>query len=239
VAVAVMQALFAFAWVFGLRIPGRNGALIIAVLTAAAADATVSVWPHSRLGTLLAVFALAMPVLFVHQLLRGAARVRVVESLGTIAVLVFAEVSLPALVQLRHQFTGGRLGAEVSFAVIVTAAGALVVGFLVDLMLTAPRFDADVPRGLPAVIASVAVGAALAALTLRGSTVFGEGRTVLVGAALGALVALFAVASAFVDQDAPTAGSALTRPAHPVVGVLLPICLIAPVAFLLCSAVRA
>ena len=46
---------------------------MIAGLAAAASDVAVSVWPHGRLGTLLPVFGLAVPAMFVHQLARGAA----------------------------------------------------------------------------------------------------------------------------------------------------------------------
>lgn len=239
VAVAVVQALIAFGWVLGLRVPGRIGALIIAALTAGVADTVVSVWPHSGLGTLLVVLGLALPVLFVHQLMRGAARVRIVESLGGIAILVVAEVSLPALLQLRHEFTGAHVGPDVVFAVVVVAVGALVVGYLVDMVSAAPRFDADVPRGLLAVLASAAVGAALGVLTLRGSARFADGRDVFVGAALGALVALLAVAVAFVEHVTPQAQVGFARRVRPVLGVVLPLSLLAPVAFVLCLAIRA
>jgi hypothetical protein len=239
VAVAVMQALFAFAWVQGMRIPGRKGALVIAGLTAAAADVAVSVWPHGRLGTLLAVLGLAMPVLFVHQLLRGVARVRILESLSGLALLVVAEVSLPALLQLRHEFTSGNSGADITFGVIVVASGALLVGYFLDLTFAAPRFDAEVPRGLLAVIGSAAVGAALGQLTLRGTSAFVGGRAVFIGAAIGALVALFGVATAFIEHAAPLAESGFARRSRPVIGVLLPLSVLAPIVFLLCLAVRA
>jgi hypothetical protein len=238
VAIAVVQALFAFTWVLVVRIPGRKGALVIASLTAGAADTAVSVWPHSRLGTLLAVLALAVPVLFVHQLLRGAARVRILDSLSGIAILVIVEVSLPALLQLRHEFTRGTSGADITFGVIVAAAGALLAGYFIDLAFAAPRFDADVPRGLFAVIGSAAVGAAIGHLTLRDSTAFIGGRAVFIGAALGALVALFAVATAFIEHTVPLAESGFARRARPVIGVVLPLSVLAPIAFLLCLAVR-
>ncbi len=117
VAVAVVQAAFALAWVFGTQLPGRRGALLIAAAAAGGADAVVSVWPHGRLGALVAVLGLALPVLFVHQLARGAARVQIVASLAAIAALVIVEVSLPALLQLRHEFVeadqGGRVAHDV------------------------------------------------------------------------------------------------------------------------------
>jgi hypothetical protein len=239
VAVAAVQALVAVCWVYGLRAPGRNGALLIAALTAATADVTVSIWPQGRLGALVAVLALAVPVMFVHQLARGAARVRVMESLGSTAVLLVAVVSLPALLQLRHEFGRGAAGGEVASGVVVVIAAALVVGFLIDLMIPAPRFDERVPRGLLAVVGSTAVGAAVGELTLRGSAEFVGGRAVFVGAALGVLVGLVAVASTFFEHGAPPAPDGIAARVRPGVSVLLPICILAPVAFLLCLAVRA
>jgi hypothetical protein len=170
--------------------------------------------------------------------MRGAARVRVLASLGSVAVLVVAEVSLPAWLQLRHEF--GAHGAQVASGMLVVAAGALVAGFLVDLALPTPHFDVDVPRGLPAVIASTAVGAALGQLTVAAE--FPGGRGVFLGAALGAIVALLAVAVAFgvydVVRDTAAPAPALAGRLRLLVGVLLPVCLLAPVAFVLCTAVR-
>lgn len=244
VAVAVVQALLAFAWVLGARMPGRVGALVIAALASAAADTAVSVWPHSRLGTLLPVLGLAIPAMFVHQLWRGAARVRVVESLGGIALLVVAVVSLPALLQLRHEFGAG---ADVVFGVVVVGAGALVVGYVVDLIHAAPRFDADVPRGPLAVIAAAAIGAVLGQLTLcgplagalRSTSDFANGRALVVGAALGAVIAVLAVANAFVEHGGPLVESVLGRRVRPAIAVTFPMSVLAPVAYLLCLTVRA
>ena len=77
VAIGAMQALLAFAWMQVVRVPGRTGGLVVAALAAVGVDVAASVWPHSRLAAMLVVLALAVPVMFVHQLLRGAARVRV------------------------------------------------------------------------------------------------------------------------------------------------------------------
>ncbi len=122
VAIAAVQALLAFGWCTGL--PSRDGSehSILAGLAAAGADVAVSVWPHGRLGTLVGVFGLAVPLMIVHQLLRGAARVRVIESLGATAVLVLAEIALPALLQLRHEFPSGDTAARVVFACVLAAS---------------------------------------------------------------------------------------------------------------------
>lgn len=239
VALAAVQALLAFAWVYGTRVPGRRGALLIAALAAAGSDVCVSVWPGSRLGTELIVFALAVPVLFVHQLTRGAARTRIVESLGAIALLVLAESALPALLQLRHEF-GRDLGGQVVSGVVVVAAGALVVGCLVDLVYCAPRFDPEVPRGLLAVAAAAGVGGSLGYLLLQSDRLveLHGGRGAFLGAALGALIALFAVGVAFVEHGAPLPRSQFGRRVRPVLGVLVPLAVLAPVAFLLALAIR-
>ena len=238
VAVAVTQLLLALAWVYGLQLPGRRGALVIATMASAAADVVVSVWPHGRLGALIAVFGLAMPALFVHQLVRGAVRARVLASLGGAAALVLAEVCLPALIQLRHEFVVSKIGGQVVFGVVLAAFGALVVGFLVDMVITVPRFDADVPRGVLALLGSAGFGGSAGYLTLRHSADFVGGRGAFDGAALGALVALFAVGVAFAESEVPLAEEGFARRIRPLLGVVVPVAFLSPVAFLLCLAIR-
>jgi hypothetical protein len=236
--VAVAQALLALAWVYGLNLPGRRGALVIATMASAASDVVVSVWPHGRLGALLAVLGLAMASLFVHQLMRGAVRVHVLASLSGAAMLVLAEVGLPSLVQLRHEFVVSSIGGQVVFGVVIVAFGALVVGFLVDMIVTAPRFDADVPRGVLALVGSAGFGGSAGYLTLRHSADFIGGRGAFAGAGLGAIVALFAVGVAFAESEAPLAEGGFARRVRPLLGVLVPVAFLAPVAFLLCLAIR-
>src|SRR4051812_30912547 len=238
IAVAAVQVLLALAWIFGTQMPGRKGAVVLAGLAAAGADVTVSVWPHDKLGPLLAVLGLAVPVMFVHQLTRGAARVQVVSSMSAVALLVFAVVALPALLQLRHEFGPGALGGKVTAAAAAAMAAALVVGCLVDLLLPAPRFDPDVPRGLLALVASAGLGGSVGYLMLRGQTDFLGGRSAFVGAALGALAGLLAIATAFVLYSTPEPDGSFRRRLRPVLSAALPIAVLAPVAFLLCLAIR-
>ena len=239
IAVGAAQAVAGLAWIFGTSLPGRNGALVILTASAAAADVCVSVWPHSRLGTLLAVCGLAIPALFLHQLARSAARVRVADSLGAIAFGVLVVVALPAFVQLRHEFSSSANGGKVVAGVIAAAGSALVVGYLVDMVMPAPRFDPSVPRGLLAVVASAGVGGSLGQLTLTQGTGFLDGRGAFVGAATGAIVAFLAIAVAFLERSTPDAVSRGGRLARAALSAVVPIALLAPVAFLLCLAVRA
>lgn len=237
IGVAVVQALLAASWVFGTVMPGRVGGLLIAALAAGGADVAASVWPQGRLGTLLAVLGLAVPVMFVHQLSRGAARVQVVSSLSAVALLVLAEVALPAMLQLRHEF-GTNPGGRVVAAEVAALAGALVIGCLVDLLLPAPRFDPAVPRGLLGLIASAGLGGSVGYLMLHSEAEFPGSRSTFVGAALGALAGLFAVATAFVLHTTPQPSTRIGRQLRPALAAVFPIAVIAPVAFLLCLAVR-
>jgi hypothetical protein len=239
VVIAALQALLALAWMLGMARPGRIGGVVIAGLAAATADVTVSVWPHARLGPLLAALALAVPVMFVHQLWRGAARNRVIESLGAIGVLVLAEIGLAALLQLWHEFSGLQATGDVVSAVVAAASGALVLGALVDLGAAVPRFDADVRRGLLAVVTGAVLGGLLAYLMLRHSAEFTGGRSAFLGASVAALAALFAVAVSFAEHDVDDGIGGSVPVLRPVTGALLPVCLVAPLALLICLAIRA
>lgn len=237
VGVAVVQALLALAWIFGTAMPGRRGAVVLAAMAAAGADVAVSVWPHGRLGPLLAVLGLAVPVMFVHQLMRGAARVQVVASMGAVSFLILGEVALSALLQLRHEF-GTSLGGHVTELAIAAVAGAVAVGALVDMLLPVPRFDPEVARGPLALLAAAGLGSSLGYLVLHGRPGLETDRAAFVGAALGALAGLIAVGASFVlHTTAASAGPG--RRLRPLLGTVIPLALLAPVAFLLCLAIRA
>ena len=81
-------------------------------------------------------------------------------------------------------------------------------------------------------------GAVLGYAALRGTHALDGGRGVLVGAAMGLLAALLAIAVGFVEYASPRPGAGVPRGARPVLGVVVPLSMLAPVAFLLCLAVR-
>jgi len=153
-------------------------------------------------------------------------------------MLVVLMTALPALVQLRHEFVPAGTGGKLVAGVVGAAAGALVVGYFVDMVMPAPRFDAAVPRGLLAVIASGAVGGSIGHLVMSQGTQFDSTRATFAGAAIGALAGFFAVAVAFVQFSAPSGTGTAARLWRPVHGAVLPVALVAPVAFLLCLAIR-
>jgi hypothetical protein len=238
VAIAVAQALLGVVWMVTLRVPGRIGGLLIATGAAVITDVAASVWPHSRLAATTAVLGLAVPAMFVHQLVRGAGRVRVAASLGGIALLVVAETGLPALLQLRHEFAAVSVKGDAALTVIVVIGGALVAGCFADMVYAAPRFDDAVPRGLLGVVVATLVAAALGHLLLRTGASFGSGRAAFVGAAVGVCTALLAVGTSYVDAAVPPNGSAAARRTRALLPVLLPFAVVAPVALLLCLAIR-
>ena len=231
--VAIVQGIVIVAWVFGTDMPGRIGALIIGGLAALASDAVVSAWPHSQLGPLIGVLGLAVPAMFIHQLSRGVVRSRVVESLSGVAVVVVATVALSALIQLRHE-----TDARVASTTIAAAGAALAAGLVVDAVVPALRFEPEVPRGLGGVIASLLVGGIVCFVRLRGTVEFSSGRAILLGAALGVIVGCLGVGFSYVTYTLRTS-SIRARLFRPVLVAVLPLAVIAPIAYVLSLAIQA
>ena len=238
IAVAVVQAVLVLVWVRGTGLPGRIGAIVLGGLAAAGADVVVSVWPHGRLGVILAVLGLAVPAMFVHQLMRGVVRTRVVESLSDIALVIVAVVALSSLLQLRHEFTGDATAGDVVSAVIAAVALGLVVGYLIDVVAPVARFDAEVPRGLLGLVGGIVVGAAVTYLRLHTYLDFGTSRSLFLGGAVAAIAGLLAIGMAFVARSSSMPVDSLSTGLRPVFTAVVPLCLSAPVAYLLALAIR-
>ena len=238
IGIAVTQAVLTLSWVFGTTLPGRRGALVLAALAAAGADVAVSVRPHAGLGALLPLIGLAVPAMFIHQLVRGAARVRLLESVGLIGVLLVAVIGVSALQQLWHEFGDPATSGRVVSAVILAIGAGLVGELVIDLVAPVPHFDAKVQRGLLGVLGAAVLGAAVCYLTLRPVTQFAGGRSLFAGAALGALAALLAVAASFVEHSTPIPSPGFARRVRPVLGALVPLALASPVALVICLAIR-
>jgi hypothetical protein len=233
IGVAAAQALLVVSWVVGTQLPGRIGGLVVGALAAGGADFAVSHWPHGQLGTLLGVLALAVPAMFIHQLTRGVVRTRVVESLSDIAMLVVGVVALAAVMQLRHE----TVGALMVSGVVLAAGGALVAGHFVDIVVPLLRFDKEVPRGLLAVVVGAVVGVGAMYFRLHNTIEFDGNRSLYLGASVGAVVSLFAVATAFIEYGLPLAGKWPTI-LRPVATAVLSFSLLIPVGYLLCLVIR-
>jgi hypothetical protein len=231
--VIIAQAIIIVTWVSGPASASRIGELIIGALAAVSSDIVIAHWPHGQLSPLLAVVGLALPAMFIHQLSRGVVRARVTESLSDVTLLVVSVVGLAALIQLRHETGGTAMASAVGFV----AGGAVAVGHLIDAWWAVPRFDGTVPRGLIGVIAGIVVAAVLGYLRLNDTAEFSPGRAVFLGAGVGAVVSLLAVALAFV-RSSSTAPSGAVRYLGLGYSVVIPFGLVAPVGYLLCLAVR-
>jgi hypothetical protein len=235
VAVAAAQAGLVASWVIGTALPGRIGGLIIGVLASGAADAAVTRWHDDGYAPVLGVLGLAVPAMFVHQLTRGVVRVRVVESLADITLLVVALTAMSGFILLRHQSNGD----TTTFAVIGAVATALAVSHFTDAVLPAPRFDPTVDRGLPAVVLGVLSGAAVGLVVLRRLIDFTGGRGAFVGAAVAAVACLLSIGASFAGAHSTL--EVASEPAwvlrlRPVAAVLMTIAFCAPAGYVLINA---
>ena len=101
------------------------------------------------------VLALAVPLMFAHQLTRGAARVRLTASLSFIAVLALSVVAVGCWLQLAQESSGGGLtrGSALTLGAVVAVAAA------VDLVGRSPRVDPAATPTVAGVVVGTVVGA--------------------------------------------------------------------------------
>jgi hypothetical protein len=229
-----VQCLFVLAWTVAMRPPGALVVGIVGVLAAAAADFAAVLPTDASLAPLGYVMVGGFVLGVIGQLLRGAGREGVTESLGaTLAAVVGAVAFASLLVLNRHQ-----LGTQSIVACLSAAAVALVVSRLSDIVLTTPRTSPEVPRGAIGVILGAMAGTAAAAAA--GSQLVGlhPPRTALAGlvTAMAAIMADLAVSYAEVGREldgdpsslwvarhmqGPLGGFALAAPAAYVLSVMV------------------
>jgi hypothetical protein len=92
------------------------------------------------------------------------------------------------------------------------------------------------------VVAAGGLGGSIGRLVMAEATQFDTAKATFAGAAVGALAGFFAVAAAFIQHSSPgntaSPAGAFARRMRPVHSSVLPLALVAPVAFLLCLAIR-
>jgi hypothetical protein len=230
--VAVLQVLLVAAVVLGTRLPGRYGAAAPLVGAAIAADVALTVWSTSALHPLLGVLALAIPVLFAHQLMRGTGRTALVASLSGLAATAVGVVSLAAWMQLAREDGGTRLGAGAAIAV----GAALATALAIDALGLGPRIEPDSPPTVAGLILGALVGA------IAGGAVLGSGESMhlVAGGAVALALAIVAVLlglAATMTARAAAAGG-LAPAARPVLLVVPVLAAVGPVAYLLCLAAQ-
>jgi hypothetical protein len=226
VAIAVIQAGLVLSWVFATALPGRIGALILGAAAAAAADAFTMRWYEHGYESVLGVLAVAIPLMFCHQLVRGVVRTRVVESLSGIAVLLIAVCASTGLLLLRRPDGGDHATAGVALAITV----ALVVQHLVDAVAPLGRLDPAIRRGVLGIVLGVVGGAAAGGARLRTLAELDTNHAVLVSAGAALVACLLSVGTSFT-----TAGVAPPRVGvlRPLAAVLVTVCLAVPAGYVL------
>jgi len=197
VTVVVMQVGLIGAWSRATGTRGYVGSLVIGAGTAVAADTVLAVQAEPDLGPLAAVLALAFLAAVLHQLSRSAPRRLATASLAGVSTLAVTVIALSTLMLL-YRVTDG---SAAYLAVVTASGGAVVVGHLVDLLLPLPRITPDLPRGLTALMLSVGTGiAAMVALSDAGGLIERLGAAI-VGAILGLVAALLAVAASYIAAE--------------------------------------
>jgi hypothetical protein len=199
-AVLVLQLGLVLAWVVVTGIQGFAGSLAVGAAAAVAADLVLALPARPELGGLLAVFGVGFLAAVLQQMVRRP-RPDLVASLAGSVLLVCLVAALAVLLLVGRSPSGsGR-----ALVALLAIGAALVVGHLVDLFLPRPQVAAGVPRGLLAVVLSVAAGAAVGFLGRAAGEVSGGLVAVGYGAVLGAVVGLVGVVASYVVVDARAA----------------------------------
>lgn len=223
--VFAVQVVVALAWLAAVDVPGGGGAFVIVVIASGVMDGLVATADSPDIGGASGVAAIAVIVSLLHQLARRP-RVRVTLSFaGTIAAVCFA-LAAASYVALSVE-TGG----DVADAAALLGAGvALGVARLADVALPRPSAVPGSRRGVVGLV--LGFGFAVLVGWAYGSShdVLGAGRGVRLAlvAAVIALVADLAVDG--VLRGAPPKDER-ARSGVPPLGILLPVVLAAPAAY--------
>jgi hypothetical protein len=225
-----VQVVVALAWLAALGTRGSLGAFGIAVAAAAAIDIVIGFTDNPDIGDAAPVVAIAFLISLLHQLARRPRRAVTVSLAGTLSSVGFAVCAASYLALLPE---GG--GDKADACALFGVGAALAVARLLDLVLASPAAFPGSRRGavgiVAGVVAAVGIGAAYGSATGSidgGGLGTGTGVRIAVIAALLALIADVAVDAVLTQAPPPDERrlSALTP-----LGVLLPVVLAAPVAY--------
>jgi len=225
-----VQLFFVLSWTVALRPPGPWVVTVVGLAAAAGADLAAVLPAEASLAPLGYVTVAGFVFGVLGQLLRGAGRQGVTESLGATLAVVVGVVAFASLLVLdRHP-----MGTRSIVACLSAAAVALVVARLADVVLPVPRTSPEVPRGTIGVILGAMTGTAAAAVA--GSVLAGlhPEKTAIAGlvTAMAAIMADLAVSYAETGRELAGEPSALWIARH-MQGPLGGYALAAPAAYVL------
>jgi len=224
-AVFAVQVVLALAWLAAIDLPGGGGAFVLCLLAAGTVDGLVGTASAPDIGRGAGVLGAGVAVCLLYQLARRP-RVDVTRSLaGTLAGFVFV-LSVAAYPALLVEVDGDLAVAAALFG----TGAALAAGRVIDALVPRPA----VVRGSRRGVAGAAVGLAVAVLV---GWAYGAGHDSLgtdVAVRLAGVTALIAVIAdiavdAVLCADPPADDRA--RSALPPLGLLLPVALAAPAAY--------
>lgn len=224
ITVALLQIGLIAAWSEASGTRGYLGSVVIGVAAAAGADAVLYVQAEPDLAALVPILAGTFVAGLVYQLTRPSPRRLATASLASIGLLGVTLIALSAMLALYRVADGATV-----YPVTVAAIGAAVLaGHVVDLLVPRPPITPGLPRGLLGLLLSVGAGVAAAVvLTGPGGLIEGLGAA-LVGAILGLISALLAIAASFIVAERPQQNWAL-----PWLQAVLPLAGAAPIAYFL------
>lgn len=224
ITVALLQIGLIAAWSRATGTRGYLGSLVIGAGTAVTADTVLAVQEEPDLGPLAAVLAVTFVAAILHQLMRSPPRRLATASLAGIAMLAVTLLALSAFLLL-YRVTDG---SAVYDATIAATGGAVVVGHLVDLLLPVPRITPEIPRGLLALLLSVGAAIAASVLLSDPGDLLDSLGAAIVGAIVGLVSALLAVAASYIAAERPQLNWSL-----PWLQALLPLAGAAPIGYFL------
>jgi hypothetical protein len=221
----VVQVVLTLAWLAALDARGAGGALVLVVLSAATADALVAASDEPNIGQATGVIG----ILFVFSLLfQLARRPRLQVTLSLAATLSGGLFAVAGSAYLALMPEGA--GDEVVAAALFGLGAALVVGRLTDVVLPHPAVAPGTVRGLAGVVAGLVAAAGVGWLYGSGAGLIDAGRAVRISLAAAVLAVAADLAIAGVLQAAPPAEQR-ARSALPPLGILLPIVIPGPAAY--------
>lgn len=223
--VFAVQVVVALAWLAALDVPASGGAFVIVVIASGVMDGLVGSYREPDIGRGAGVVAVAVIVSLLHQVARRP-RVAVTSSFGgTLSALAFA-FAAASYVGLCVE----KGGAEADAAALLGAGVALAAARLTDLAVPRPAPLPGSRRGIVGIF--VGFGAALLV-----GWAYGDSQAVL-GMARGTRLALVAAVIALVADLAVDAVLHAAPPVDdrarsgvPPLGILLPVVLAAPAAY--------
>jgi molybdopterin converting factor small subunit len=225
VAVFAVQVVVALAWLAVLDVRGRGGAFVIVVVAAAVMDVVVGVADDPDIGRAAGVLGVTFSVALLFQLVRRPRRGVTLSMVGILSAATFA-LSAASYLALRTEVDGDRA----LVAALLGAGVALLTARLTDVVLPRPVVPPDSRRG----IAGLAVGLGVAVLVGwaygRGVDVLGGGNGLRL-AVVTAVLALAADVAVDAVLNAAPPGDDRARSALPPLGVLLPVVVCAPAAY--------